>query len=493
MSMRKLTLILSSFVVIATGCAPMGFQELDQIASSTAGAVGCASFESKTWDAINNYLIEKNEIPAAADLKERLKLALKESKGPRGSLSEEQLDRLTADVLSLYDVFLKEAVAEEKVHSASELLTVLTALELGDHTTTSKITLQAKVESSFEKIQSDVKQFQVQCATPEEPPPPVAAATPVGPEAKTLSLPVFGAKWAMATAYQSCQALNEPVLTRATPDADGIVITGTHEDGIGSLRQIASVSSLLRTHPYYKNVTNYGPSCLSNRSTPLIYDYGGRPYATATAGSTLNLFRDSGYGTRVLGIDCSGYVYTALAAAGLRLSASKQLKASDVYGISSTMFLEPEANKLTCLQKITVTPNQNLKAGDIAAIQGHVVMVDSVGADPFGIRNASSAADCANLSAKNFDFVIIQSSNSKEGIGINRFKASEYLADTNTLRVGFERYAYYSCLAKFNDRNYTPNLGTTSVIRHKLTSECMGTRIALTQESCIQDCAELAR
>jgi hypothetical protein len=475
------------------GCAPNSFQGLDQVASTTSGALGCNSFESKTWDAVNNYLIEKREIPNAEDLKERLKSSLKQTKSTDGDLTAEQLDRLTDDVLELYDVLLKDAVESEKAMSAPELLKVLTALELGDRTSSSKIALQNKLEVNFDKIRADVAQFRVQCRTPEEPQTPVAAATPLVAEGKTLALPVFGAKWAMATAYQSCQALSQPALTRATPNAEGIVITGKNADGIGSSRQIASVSSLLRTHPYYKDVTSYGPSCLSNRTSPLIYDYGGRPYATATAGSTLNFFRDSGYGTSVLGIDCSGYVYTALAAAGLRLTASKELKAGDVYGISSTMFLEPEANRLTCLQKITVTPEQNLKAGDIAAIQGHVVMIDSVGADPLGIKNAGSAADCAKLSSKNFDFVIIQSSNSKQGIGINRYKASDYLADTNTLRSGFEKYAYYACLAKFNNQSYKPNLGTASVIRHKLTPECLGARVALTQESCIKDCAELAR
>ena len=37
-----------------------------------------------------------------------------------------------------------------------------------------------------------------------------------------------------------------------------------------------------------------------------------------------------------------------------------------------------------------------LSAGDIIATSGHVVIVDQVGEDPFGIANVSTAADAIN-------------------------------------------------------------------------------------------------
>jgi hypothetical protein len=282
-------------------------------------------------------------------------------------------------------------------------------------------------------------------------------------------------------------------MTLSTPDAQGIEIVGTHSDGIGSKRMISSVSALLKTHPYYKNVNNYGASCVNMRSSPLIYDYGGRPYVSLKAGAPLNLFKDSGDGTKVLGIDCSGYVYTSLATAGLRLSPFRNIKATGVYGISSSMFVEPQSNQMSCLQKISVKPKDTLRPGDIVAVQGHVLMIDHVGADPFGLNSVKSVADCSKITHRGFDFVVIQSSNSKEGVGINRFEAKDYLEDSPKMKASLERYAYYSCLARFNHKTYTPNLGTSSVVRHTGAAACKGTRIALTQESCIRSCPQLVQ
>jgi hypothetical protein len=120
-------------------------------------------------------------------------------------------------------------------------------------------------------------------------------------------------------------------------------------------------------------------------------------------------------------------------------------------------------------------------------------MVDSVGSDPFGISGVKTTAACSNLESKDFDFVVIQSSPSKNAVGMNRYQARDYLYESDKMRAGLTRYAYYACLARLNNKNYTPNLGTLSVIRHKLTSTCVGTRVKLAQESCIQDCPQLIR
>lgn len=483
------------FFVAISACAPKNFEALREVATDTKNGIGCADFQSKTWDAVNRYLVEQDSIPTAAELKDHLRSSFKELKAPSESLTDEKIEALANSFEELFEVLLNEAPQTEKVQDAQNLHALLSALELGDHTTDSKVKLQNEVESKFSKIQSQVNAMNVQCENPETPAPGEDMPTGMDPErVTTLPLPVYGMRFTFATAYQSCQALAEPIMSASTPDIaeDAIKITGMHSDGVGSKRIISNLTSLLTTHPYYKNVNNYGSGCLKGSSYPMIYDYGGKPYA-AVGSSTVNLFKNAGGGTSVLGIDCSGYVYTALATAGLRLKPGTNMKASGVSGISSTMYVEPEKNGMSCLQKITLTPQTNLKAGDIVAVPGHVLMIDSVGSDPFGLNGAKTVDDCTKLDVKNFDFVVIQSSPSKNAVGINRYQARDYLPEAEKMRDGLEKYAYNACLAKVNNRNYTPSLGTLSVIRHKMTSSCIGSRIKLTQESCIQSCPQLVK
>lgn len=500
--MKKLLLCLPCLVWIS-GCSPKNSGSVQQVADNTTGAVGCTQMQSRTWDALSQYLIEQNQIPSASELKNHLTLSLRSLKSQGQPLTSDQTKVLNQDMQDLYDLLLVEAPQTVKAQSAQEVLSLMSALELGDHTTPQKVALQNKIQAQFAKIQKDAGVLQVDCAAPtpsNSAPTTAEAPAPSASDAPTTesfspttgeSQAVWGIHLSMATAYQSCQALTEAPLTANSSSVQGISIVGTHPDGIGKQRVISSVSELVATDPYYKNVTSYGPNCINGKKSPLIYDYGGRPYATSGSAGTLNFFIDAGTGTSVLGVDCSGFVYTGLAASGLRLSPGVDMKATGVYGISSDMFVEPENNQMTCLQKISVTPQSTLKAGDVVAIYGHVVMIDSVGADPFGINRVGSSAGCSNLQAKDFDFVIIQSDPSIGGVGINRFMASDYLYNDNTMKVGLEKYAYYSCLAKFNQKSYTPNLGNLSVVRHTLTPSCIGNRVKLVQESCVQGCTAL--
>lgn len=503
--MRKhnaFTVVLASGVLVLSACAPKNFQALDGIAGDTTSAVGCSDFESKSWDAVNKYLIEQQSMPTAEELRDHLRVSLKSIKAPAESTTPEKLEALAKEIDALYEIMLTDAPKMEKVQDSQTLLEVLSAMEIGDRTTESKVELQEKVTAQFAKIKAQATAMGVQCGAPQTPTPAPGSSdqpTSVDPGVEkittNLALPVYGARFAMATAYQTCQALSEPAMSASTPDIEdaAIKITGKHSDGVGSKREIASVTALLRSHPYYKNVNSYGASCLNGRAYPMIYDYGGKPAVTTGLTSYLNFFKNAGDGTSVLGTDCSGLIYTALATSGLRIAPGKTMKATGVSGVSSTMYVEPQKNGLSCLAKITVTAKSDLKAGDIVAVPGHVLMVDTVGADPFGLNGVKTADGCSNVSAKDFDFVIIQSSPSKNAVGINRFQAKDYLPTSDKMRATLEKYAYYSCLARVNNKSYTPNLGTGSVIRHSLTSTCMGSRIKMTQEACVESCPQLVK
>ncbi len=492
--MRKInvfTAVLAFGVLMLSACAPKNFQALDGIAGDTTSAVGCSDFESKSWDAVNKYLVEQQAMPTAEELRGRLRVSLKSLNVPAESATPEKVEALAREIDALYEIMLTDAPKMEKVQDSQTLLEVLSAMEVGDRTTESKAQLQEKITTQFAKIKAQAAAMDVQCGAP-----PTPEVDPGVEKIQTsLALPVYGARFAMATAYQTCQALSEPVMSTSTPDIEdaAIKITGKHSDGVGNMRVIASTTALLRSHPYYKNVDNYGASCLNGRAYPMIYDYGGKPAVTAGLTSYLNFFKNAGNGTSVLGTDCSGLIYTALATAGLRIAPGKNMKATGVNGVSSTMYVEPQKNGLSCLAKITVTSKSDLKAGDIVAVPGHVLMVDTIGADPFGLNDVKTVEGCARVAAKDFDFVVIQSSPSKNAVGMNRFQAKDYLPTSDKMRVTLEKYAYYSCLARVNNKSYTPNLGTGSVIRHSLVPTCMGSRIKMTQEACVESCPQLVR
>lgn len=291
----------------------------------------------------------------------------------------------------------------------------------------------------------------------------------------------------LAIAYQSCSTIDRKPLDRFTQDLVGISIIGKHEDGVGNRRVISSVADVVATHPYIKNVS-YGSTCFNVAKSPLIYDYGGKPYTTNDNESSLDFFKDMGSGTKVLGIDCSGYVFSILASGGLRLHPTRILKASNVHGIRSYAFLDPAGNGMPCLEKISVGPDQSLQEGDIVAIPGHVVMLESVAKDPFGNLAKKRIEDCDSIDISDFKFNVIQSSPENNAVGINKYKAPDYLAQKTTIRQGLESYARLQCRARFTGKVTVPNLEKTSIVRHKGTPECLTRPVRVERASCVQSC-----
>lgn len=506
--MKKHYLYLS-FLGALTACAPQNQSAVESIAANTAQDIACKNpnLEAKLWDGLKTYLIEQKQIPAAQDMKKALHAKIEKLTAHNGQLNSADIAKINSNLDALIDSLLSEAPQGERVESSAQLLGLLSAIDVGDRSTVFRSYIQDRVRGNLTALKKTIQSYDLNCnTTPEASPsspiknPSEETAAPVvanydydyqKKQAKDagVSAAVFGERWAFATAYQSCQSLQAEALSAKTADIQGIKITGKHPDGIGNRRMIASLSDVQATHPYLKDISTYGKTCFNVRQNPLIYDYGGKPYATTAANSPIDLHKDNGDGTSVLGIDCSGFVFTSMAAAGLKLQAGRSLKASDSWAWGSTSYVEPQKNGLTCLAKISVSPATSLKAGDIVAVQGHVILIDKVGADPFGIAGARTEKDCAAVTSQGFDFIIAQSSPSVGAVGINHFEAKDYLPTEEKMNVGLQKYAYYACLARLNNKAYAPNLGTLSVVRHKGTAECLAPRVALAHESCIQNCS----
>jgi hypothetical protein len=494
-------------------CAPQGYEGIQSIADQAAQDVACKNqnLEPQLWDGLKTFVLEQKTLPQAADLSAAFHRQVEELKSKNSRFSDEEAERLTQQFDSLVSTLLTEAPQGEGVTTPQELLLLLSAVDVGDQSTGFRAYLQKKVRGQFSQLTKSVQSYDLNCeagsgggaGSSDQ-----ASSTPENPSMEVnrdyeyhrtqalqngLSLAAFGGRWAMTTAFQSCQTTQISPLNSSSPAIKGISVVGKHSDGVGSKREISSLSQLQSTHPYIKDVSSYGAGCFNVKSNPLIYDYGGKPYATTAATAELDFFRDNGSGTSVLGFDCSAYVFSAMASAGLRLKEGRTLKASDAWAWGSGTYVEPAKNGLTCLDKISVSSTSTIAPGDIVAIYGHVLMIDKVGQDPFGIASAKTASDCSKITSAGFDFVITQSSPSNGGVGLNFYRAADYLKTSGTMRTGLERYAKAACLAKVNGTPSTPNLGTLSVVRHKGTAACSAPRVKLAREACIQSCDSLSR
>lgn len=313
---------------------------------------------------------------------------------------------------------------------------------------------------------------------------------------------IKGALNVMSHLYQNCAVLKQPTLS-ATLSVEGIVITGAHSGGVGQKREIEFKNSLpvpqfYTSHPYLKDFATYFENegrkkgCFDLTKNAPIYDFGGKP---AWRNGKLELFINSGSGTSALGMDCSGFVFAAAMASGQRLIKSKANDPADLlmnYGAGALR--QPTQNGLTCLSPYVIeTPAQGttqLRAGDIMATSGHVVMIEWVGPDPFGIAKLSSVADCVpeKFDSTTFAVRIIHSSSANNGIGVARHTLAGF--SRPTMSAGFVEFAVKSCRAYF-DKSFktTSNLAAgANIVRPSADEACKDSRVKMSYDECVSQC-----
>jgi hypothetical protein len=472
--MRKHFLLFLACCGIA-GCSQNHFA--DQPAQNAAGEVGCKSFESSLWDVSYSSLIEGKVSPAQVPMAKIVSNKFStQASSLKGKTKAQQA--LAQKVSDFYRII---GVSDIQTMSLEKQLEKLTALEVGDTTTPEAAAVQEKLKTWRAELAQTYQQYDITCSQPPTEEGPGAPATPIGKNPI-----VWGADKALAVAYQSCRTEAQPPMTSATPGIQGITVLG--ESHGGTIRKITGMAQFLSSNYYYQNF-NLQQNCRDVRVKPMIYNYGGKPYTTSATNSSLDFFTSTGEGVSPeLGIDCSGYVFSSIATAGLRLSPGKQLKAVLVHGINSVMYMNPDKNGMSCLQKVSMGISGTLKAGDILAEDGHVVIIEQVGTDPLGILAVQRESDCDSLSAANFNFIISQSSSTKNGIGINKYVGRDYLQDSGAFKTGLEQYAHQACHARFAHKDVAVSSSQIQVVRHKLTADCKQSAIPLVGEACVSQC-----
>lgn len=503
--------LLVASIALSIGCAKEN-STVESSSQTAAGAIGCDSFKSKVYDSMYSYLDNEESAPDLNDFSSALAQRIDEIATNQKIDNPESVAKLKQNISDLYKVLIEKAAELKQTKTSKEHLQTIIEMEMGDTSTPENVQLNQVAAKAFVNVDQSVKELDVQCGgnteTPttgggetEEAGDPVIVDQPAEPGTSTGGTTdpgtisdapaavgqksvLVGSHNVLATAYQSCAVLEIPEVSAATADVQGITRTGAHSDGVGGIRQISSVSSVQNTHPYIKVAGGAQSGCFNVRSNPLIYDYGGQ---AAISNNILDFSKNSGSGSSALGIDCSAYVSAAVAAGGLRYKPGVENKA--VYTRqNSSKFINASSSGFTCFSNVTATPATSILAGDIIGVSGHVVLIDKVGADPFGLKRLTSATQCSSLSTTYWDFVISQSSPSKGGMGLNKYVAKDYLRESTKMTTAFMGIAKAACQAYFGGKNVATPSSTYGILRHKGTAECLSPKIQMAYQGCVSTC-----
>lgn len=494
------SILLSSFV-LTTGCMN-GKSSVEGASQKAAEAIGCDSFKSKVYDSMYDYLDNEQEAPQLSDFSVALAEKIDAIVFAQKIDNPEAVAKLKQNIADLYQVLIERAAELKQTKTAKEHLQTIIEMEMEDISTPENVQLNQVSAKAFSKVDQAVQELDVQCGTSspttgetEEPGDPQIEEPTAGrttdpgaisdaPAAVSQKNVLIGSHNVLATAYQSCAVLEIPELSAATGDVQGIERYATHSDGVGGVRRVTSVSSVQNTHPYIKVAGGAQAGCFNVRNNPLIYDYGGQ---AAISNNILDFTKNAGSGSSALGIDCSAYVSASIAAGGLRYKPGVENKA--VYTRqNSSKFINAANSGFTCFKNVTTTPTTSILPGDIVGVSGHVVLVDKIGEDPFGLKRLKSASDCNSMTTAYFDFIVSQSSPSKNGIGLNRYIAKDYLRESTKMTTAFLGIAKAACQAYFGSKNVATPSSTYGILRHKGTADCLSPKIQMAYQSCVSQC-----
>ena len=477
-----------SSCIFLVGCSGDHTKAVQQASQSISDSLGCVNMQSKVFDAFYSMIDQDQLIPSSKELKSALDQKMDQlSRLEENQSKEKQIGRLRTAMHDLVDLLLSESENNPSI-SWKEQVQKLIEYEMEDQSDPSTIVSTKQISQKVSQIKGITKSLSTPCVDPvAEPKPDVSQPTPPASAGDQTSQKVLlmaqGLNKVFATAYQSCRVLDLPEMDRGTSSVKGITKDGSHEDGIGGKRYITDLKSVQNTHYYIRGIASES-SCKDVKNNPLIYDYGGSPSVTSTS---INFFANAGSGTSVLGVDCSAFISSGIAASGLRYKPGLENKPIYIRQ-NSRKFIDASASGFACFENITVSRTSSIKPGDIVGVIGHVVAVDKLGEDPFGLRLLKSASECGTINYKNFDIVVSQSSPSKNGIGINKYAVRDYLDESGKMRSAFVSMGKQACLAYFDNKSIKPKSSDWGFLRHKGTAECLAPRVRIEGESCTQRC-----
>ncbi len=320
----------------------------------------------------------------------------------------------------------------------------------------------------------------------------------------------------MVTQYQSCDALNAPVVDPNHVTLGMLEVVNPKNSHL-VIRSVTDSTLYGASHPILSHLSGEVlPGCVDIRSAPPMYLYGSK-FSLSYAGSTrtADLFVDqarssncvrsngSGYNGAacatedspgVSGIDCSGYISLALMNAGYRFSVGSR---ADHYS-TSQIVNSLRDRRTSCFEIVPLNEAPIVQPGSIYVMANkHVVMIDSTGPDPLGIDKLPAGTPCDGLSAADFDFRIIHSSSRGSAAGITRMEASDYFVEAAEFAGPLVLMAQNACRVARGESIATQNpvasVGDARLIRRPTPERrgCIGPvseRVHLANESCTSTC-----
>ncbi len=478
----KIFFLISLAGLSLVSCGSERPQQGRAIGQAFASRLGCSDFKSKAWDQFFLSSSPEGLLPQKTQVMKEFKKALIDR-------HVENSAEILTEVDALYSLISEEAPIVFDVKNQDDMNRALVGLELGAEPSAAVKQLKDRIQNHLQKIQELAKNEIQDCPSAESPQIETSDdKNSAVAQLKKITHPVaVGGLEVLATTYQSCKALRLPAMTEAVPDLSGVSVCGKNPQNGGKKRCITDLHQMLRSHYYLNGYEKPNAACIDTTKNPLIYDFGGKP---DYRGGQLNLFKNEGSGGKVLGIDCSAFVFSAFATQGLKMKSDTPLRPEQVLWFGAADFKNPKTKRFDCIDHITVNKDDSLHSGDIIAVNSHVVLVDEVGVDPLGLLRISSISQCNPnvISHRNYDFTILQSSASKNGIGANHFVAKDYFEESPVIRNQMQKYAIAACKAKFKAGGAKPRVSELSVVRHSGIPQCREKQIHLKNQACIQRC-----
>lgn len=115
------------------------------------------------------------------------------------------------------------------------------------------------------------------------------------------------------------------------------------------------------------------------------------------------------------GVDCSGFINLSFLLAGLKVDTNIEFLNAP-REISAKEFMRP----MNCFKNIAIENGKKVHRGDVIAWSKHIVMIDTISNDPFGVNNIYSPEGCdlLKLNPNNAKMVLINSKGSNDPLSV---------------------------------------------------------------------------
>ncbi|MEH0860714.1 MULTISPECIES: hypothetical protein [unclassified Halobacteriovorax] len=280
----------------------------------------------------------------------------------------------------------------------------------------------------------------------------------------------MGARRVLATIYQSCDAIDF-VMDETTPRLSGVSTRpATLTDG-SNFRQrvITNRNAMVNSHAILSQLDKDpefpSEKCIDTTQRPPVYGYGSRK---GLRSREINLFtRGQGVAknnVQASGIDCSEFISAAFAAEGLKFNKSDR----DFNSLTTTSLHYASDNSDSCVKPVEFDLPYSIQSGDIINLKGsHVLMVDTAGPDPLGIRGAAESNSCNSITINDFDFTYIHSG-ALNNYGPARVSAKIHATKRSTMFNNLLAQARTACTRLVQGRASSQKMrsGRFSILRH---------------------------